>query len=138
MEWGYANMKRLMIVAAAASVMAVGAAGVAEAKGPSAIRATPSNACTILTQFHAGGYSTFGGCMSHIHGDIARYRYPSDADPNVLLSLMQRCQQFEAEGGLTYPFEFAEGPDWPFPVLTAQNRRQCATTLYTYHTLAGG
>jgi hypothetical protein len=130
-------MKRLLALttAAATAALALGTSSPAHAAKPDRVLATPSAACNILQQFGASGYASFGACMGNLHQDMAAFRFPSDEDPSVLLSLRERCAGFEQEG-LTYPFTFEEGPDWPFPVLTAQNRQQCATTLYVYHTLA--
>jgi hypothetical protein len=128
-------MKRLVVAALAAAVLGLALPGVANAAKPSRILATPHTACTILVQYGAGGYGTYRECMANLRRDITAFRFPSDEDPSVLLSLFERCRQFEDEF-LTYPFTFEEGPDWPLPVLTAQNRQQCATTLFTYHELA--
>jgi hypothetical protein len=130
-------MKRLLAATAAAATAALtlGTTGVAQAAKPDRILATPSAACRILQQYDASGYATYGDCVENLNSDMAAFRFPSDEDPSVLLTLQQRCAGFEQEF-LTYPFTFEEGPDWPFPVLTAQNRQQCATTLYVYHTLA--
>ncbi|HYP47937.1 MAG TPA: hypothetical protein VEQ61_04810 [Thermoleophilaceae bacterium] len=119
--------------------------GVAQAAKPSRTLATPKNVCSILIQYKAVDYTRLGKCMARIRWDIADYRLPSDTDPTVLTSLRERCILFE-EGEtdpvtgeffqITYPFTFEEGPEWPFPVLTANNRRQCMAAIYTYHTLA--
>jgi hypothetical protein len=138
-------MKRLSVVAAAAAVMAFGSVGVAEAAKPERTLATPKNVCSILLQYEAVSYKRLGQCMARIPWDVRGYRLPSDADPNVLISLRERCALFEegetdpATGEffqIEYPFTFEEGPEWPFPVLSANNRRQCTYALYTYHTLA--
>jgi hypothetical protein len=126
-------VKRVLAVAAVMAAMLAVSTGSASAKS-STVVATPSMACKTLVKFGATDMS-FGGCMGTLHGNVAAFRFPSDTDPNVLLSLSQRCAGFEAEG-LTYPFAFEEGPGWPFPVFTAHNRNQCEVTLYTYHTLA--
>lgn len=128
-------MKRFLALTTAVAALALGGAGAAQAAKPDRILATPSAACRILQQYGASGYATFGACMGNLHRDMAAFRFPSDEDPSVLLTLWQRCAGFEQQF-LTYPFTFEEGPDWPLPVLTAQNRQQCATTLYVYHTLA--
>lgn len=143
-------MKRIMFITAAAILLAFASVGAVQAAKPTRILATPSMACSIMVQYHAGGYQSFGDCMGQVNEDIANYRFPDNPfDPNSpLLSLSQRCTQFEEgiydpqAGGffqITYPFFFGEGgPEagWPFPELTAQNHRQCGITLYTYHTLA--
>lgn len=128
-------MKRFGLTAAATIVMATASVSVADAAKPSRILATPKNVCSILVHYQAVSYTTLGTCAANLRADVANFRFPSDDDPHVLISLSQRCEQFEGEG-LTYPFTFEEGPEWPFPVLTAQNRQQCARVLYTYHTLA--
>lgn len=128
-------MKRILICAAATAAVALTGAASAEAKG-ARLLGTPKNACSIMVSYGAGGYTSFGDCAGRLHADVAAFRFPSDEDPNVLLSLEQRCAQFEAMGVISYPFTFEEGPDWPFPVLTAQNREQCKRTLFTYHELA--
>jgi len=142
-------VKRILLTTAATILLVFASVGVAQAAEPSRILATPSTACSILVEWHAGGYQSFGDCMAHINRDVANYRFPDNPeDPNSpLLSLSQRCSQFEEgiydpeAGGLvqiTYPFFFTEGgaaAGWPFPELTAQNHRQCEITLYTYHTL---
>jgi hypothetical protein len=126
-------VKRVLAAAMIAGLISVMSAGPASAKSTTVV-ATPSMACKTLVKYGATNQS-FGGCMGTLHGNIAAFRFPSDNDPNVLLSLSQRCAEFESQF-LTYPFVFEEGPDWPFPVFTAYNRNQCEVTLYTYHTLA--
>lgn len=137
-------MRRTLLPLAAALVLTLGSAGAASAAAPTRVLATPAQACRTLAAFHVGAYTSFETCMDTINADIAAYRFPSD-DGSTLLSLDQRCAEFEAgltdpETGetlvITYPFTFEEGPQWPFPVLTANNHRQCEVTLYTYHALA--
>ncbi len=67
---------------------------------------------------------------------VAAYRFPSDDDENVLLSLDQRCAFFESIGAFTYPGTLLEeGPDWPFVTFTINNHAQCELALFTYHAL---
>ena len=138
-------MRRLYLVAAATAMMAFGPVSVSEAAHPPRILATPKNVCSILIQYEAVSYTRLGQCMARIQKVVRDFRLPSEADPNVLISLRERCRLFEEgetdpETGeffqITYPFTFVEGPEWPFPVLTANNRRQFTMAIYTYHTLA--
>lgn len=138
-------MKHILIVAIATAALAVALPGVAPAK-PATPLATPANVCRAFIQFGAGGYSSYGNCVGHLNRDVRAYRFFAD-DGVTLISLDERCRQFE-QGltdpvigeffQLTYPFTFEEGPDWPFPVYTAQNHRQCMTALFAYHTLVMG
>ena len=130
-------MKRLALLVALVATMALGAAGTAGA-APKRTLATPSNVCGALVKFGAGDYGTFGNCMRHLNGDVAAFRYPATEDPNSpLISLAENCKMLEQMiPGFAYPFTFEEGPEWPFPVYTAQNRKQCERTLFAYHTLA--
>ena len=139
-------MKRVMLSVAAAGLLAFALVGPVAAGGnPHRILATPSTACRIMVQYQVGGYTSFDDCMGNLHGDMAAYRFPDDADPTKLLTLSERCTQLEQgvydemAGGLlqiSYPFYFEEFPGWPFPTLTGQNHQQCITTLFTYHNLA--
>lgn len=130
-------MQRLLAVTITVGVLALVAIAPAQAAAdPDRILATPSTACRILQDYGASGHATFGACMGNLNKDMAAFRYPSEDVPPVPLTLEQRCAGFEQEF-LTYPFAFVEGEGWPFPVLTAQNRQQCRTTLYVYHALAG-
>lgn len=135
--------RHVLVPLAAALALALGAPSAAGAAKPpkpdQPLYATPSTACTILVQYGAGGYTSPRDCMANLRGDLQAFRYPSDADPEVLLTLWQRCAEFESQF-LTYPFVFSEdepgAPPWPFPTLSAHNRQQCAVTLFTYHALA--
>jgi hypothetical protein len=59
--------------------------------------ANPATACKALVAAGAGGYTSFGGCVSRIRQDVANFRF-FDEDVGALLSLDQRCAGFEAEG----------------------------------------
>jgi hypothetical protein len=137
-------MKRNIILAGAAlaAVIGVGSAGAAN---PHRTLATPAAACRALEEFGANPYSSYGQCLANLKRDVAAYQFPDEQ--GELITLDERCTQFEEgvtdpETGetfqITYPFTFEEGPEWPFPVLTAQNHGQCEIALYTYHTLAIG
>ena len=138
-------MKRIIlsvaVIAAAASVVAVSASAERQQ-----VIANPATACKALVQYPQTGYTDFGTCVSTIWQGVAAFRSPSDEDPNVLLSLDQRCAQFEAgvtdpESGQTFRFTYPgflldEGPGWPFVTFTINDHAQCELALYTYHTLA--
>jgi hypothetical protein len=137
-------MRKTLFSLGAASLLVLGLVSSAEAAAPERVRATPSQACEILVEWHAGGYSSFDNCMETFNQDVAAYRFFSPID-GTLISLDENCSILEAgisiPGGptlqITYPFSFEEGPGWPFPVLYAQNHHQCEITLFTYHKLAG-
>src|SRR5829696_8298536 len=125
-------MKGMLVFAAAMIAVAAGP-GTARAAKPDRVLATPANVCRAFIQFDAGPYTSFGRCVGHLRRDVAAFRFPAD-DGSGLISLSERCRQFEQgvinpETGeffqITYPFFFAEGPEWPFPEVTAQNHRQC-------------
>ncbi len=142
-------MKRILFTLSAAALLALGSVGTAAAAAPNRPIATPAEACRILTEFGAPGYTgSFQACMRHINADVRAYRYPEDeTDPQSdLISLDQRCTELEngvEDMGqsiqISYPFTFVEPPElWGilgFPTLTGYNHHQCEITLYTYHSL---
>ena len=131
-------MKRFILGAAAALTLALPAT--AMAAPPDRTLATPNTACRTLVRYEAGGYTSFADCMRNLMRDIRDFRFPANPeDPSSpLLSLAENCAFLEQEFGVSYPFTFEEGPEWPFPVLTAQNSKQCEITIFTYHTLTAG
>jgi hypothetical protein len=143
-------VKRTLVTLSAAMLLLFATVGVGQAAGPKNDIATPSRACAILTEYDAGGYSSFADCMANINQDMMAYRFPADpSNPSSpLIGLDQRCTDLEVgfydpESGLTlavtYPFFFTEGgaPGWPFPELWGYNHHQCEITLFTYHKLVG-
>ena len=146
-------IKRILIVAATliVSAAAFGTAQASNSQSSGRLLATPSNACRAILEVNAilgipSAYSGFGDCVGSFNSDVAAYRFPDDATGEPI-SLDQRCRQFE-EGifdpiageffQITYPFTFDEGPEWPFPVFTAQNHIQCENALFAYHSFFGG
>jgi hypothetical protein len=141
----------LLVAVAAALAAALGTAQAANSESSGRLLATPSNACRAILEVNAmlhipPAYSSFGECVGRFNRDVAAYRFPDDATGQPI-SLDQRCRQFE-EGifdptagevfQITYPFTFDEGPEWPFPVFTAQNHIQCENALFGYHSFFGG
>ncbi len=73
--------------------------------------ANPATACKALIEVGGWGYTSFAQCVTTISSDVAAYRYPSDEDPDVLLSLDQRCTFFEngivdPESGMMFKFTY--------------------------------
>ena len=141
-------MRRIKLALAAATLLAISAAGAANAAAPIQPIATPAAACRALIEVGAGGYSSFQDCMAQINADVRDYRFPANPeDPSSpLLSLSQNCRMLEqgfvdpATGQLfqvTYPFFFAEPPGWPFPQFTGMNHRQCQIAIFSYHKFVG-
>lgn len=136
-------MKRFLLGAAAALSLALPAT--AMAAPPDRTLATPNTACRALVEWEAGGYTGFADCMRKLMHDVRSYQFPANPeDPNSpLIGLAENCAALEAgftdpETGelfqVTYPFTFAEGPDWPFPVLTAAKQQAVRNrALYLPH-----
>ncbi len=136
---------RKLFVLALVSAVAAALATTAAAERKQVI-ANPATACKALVAQPGTGYTDFGTCVSTVWQGVDAYRFPSDENPEVLLSLDQRCTQFEngltdPESGMTFAFTYPgflldEGPGWPFVTFTINNHAQCELALFTYHALA--
>ena len=132
-------MKRLLTVLVALAISMAATIGTATAAPKTRVQtvATPAQAAAIITSYTG---ESFPALTRHLaHGHLA---VPGFGDP------FEQCAALEAgidfgDGEvfqLTYPYTFYGDvatempPGWP--LLTANNRRQCAIALYTYHHLA--
>jgi hypothetical protein len=106
--------------------------------------ANPASVCRDFLAWGVGGYSSFDQCTEMLMTDARNYRFFDVNGDRV--SPFQMCEEYEAgfiepDSGMffqiTYPFTFAEDPEWPFPVYTAHNTIQCGLTLFAYHTFVG-
>jgi hypothetical protein len=135
------SLRALVAVGAAAalSTFTVNTASAAPKGDPNMTRtANPAQSCAAipatLAQFgmEPEGFS-FRDCVRTVVGQVPDVAF---GDP------YEQCAALEAgietPGGffqISYPYTFHNAPGDPFPDLRANNRKQCARALYTFHTL---
>jgi len=135
------SLRALVAVGAAAALSAlpVNTASAAPKGDPNVTRtANPAQSCAAipatLAQFgmEPEGFS-FKDCVRTVAGHVPDVAF---GDP------YEQCAALEAgietPGGffqISYPYTFHNAPGDPFPDLRANNRKQCARALYTFHTI---